>query len=148
MALLLSACSNLSDNRGHVHQTDAFSQIKPGVTTREEVRTLLGSPSSTGTFGEESWYYITSKKERKAFLEPVITERQVTRVTFNQEAVVTAVEQFDKEAGRDITVVEKSTPTEGHTLGFVEQILGNVGRFNKPREAGRTAGSPSGPGRP
>ena len=31
-----------------------------------------------------------------------------------------------------VQIVGKETPTEGHDLTFIEQMLGNLGRFNSP----------------
>lgn len=134
LLLLACACSPMVETRGHIRPEGAFDAIKPNVTTREEVTASLGSPSSTSSFGEESWYYISSRKEARAFLEPEIVEQQVTRIVFDENGVVKTVDTVDKSAGRDINFVEKTTPTEGHSLGFMEQVMGNLGRFNKPKD--------------
>ena len=50
-------------------------------------------------------------------------------------------DHYDLANSQDIDIVSRTTPTEGHTLGFFEQILGNIGRFNSP-------GSPTGSAAP
>jgi hypothetical protein len=42
------------------------------------------------------------------------------------------VEQLDASAGQDVDPVARITPTSGHDLTVLEQVMGNVGRFNKP----------------
>jgi outer membrane protein assembly factor BamE (lipoprotein component of BamABCDE complex) len=132
--LLLSqaSCATKVDTGGYVHDTDIKSQLTVGKTSKDDVRSLLGSPSSQSSFGSESWYYITDRKESVAFLKPEITEQDVTRVEFDQAGLVSKVEKYDKDDAQEFSVTKRATPTEGHTLGFFEQILGNIGRFNRP----------------
>ncbi len=131
LLLVISACTPIVDNRGHKWDTPVKELITEKVTTRDEVREKLGSPSTQSTFGEETWYYITATKKSRGILSPEITEQDVTRITFDPTGVVAAVSQYTLKDGQEIPIVSRETPTEGHSLGFVEQILGNIGRFNK-----------------
>ena len=130
-AALVSACiPPRIDNRGHVDAFDHKADIKVGQTTREDVFEMLGSPSVTNNFGDEIWYYIAKRKEAVAFLKPEIKDQQVTRVAFDNAGVVSSVNDFGMEDKQEIVAAKDITPTEGHELGFMEQILGNVGRFS------------------
>ena len=130
--LAVAGCSSKVDTGGYVKDGDIRSKIVVGKTTRDEVAGLLGSPSAQSSFGDESWYYVTNRKEAFAFMKPELTEQEVMRVQFDKAGIVSKVENYDKNSGEDIALAKRETPTEGHTLGFVEQILGNLGRFNKP----------------
>jgi outer membrane protein assembly factor BamE (lipoprotein component of BamABCDE complex) len=128
---LAAACSPKIDNRGYVKNVEWKDQIVIGQTTKDDILQNFGSPSSQSSFGDESWYYITAHKETMAFFKPEITEQNVVRLTFDANGVVTNLETFDKSNAQEFDVAKRITPTEGHSLGFFEQILGNVGRFNK-----------------
>jgi len=132
--LLLSACVSRVDNRGLFRENLSFDEVKPGVTTKAEVLKRFGTPSSQSAFGEDTWFYITTRKEAIAFLKPEVVEQQVTRIIFDDTGVVKTVRDYDKSQGQDVDVVDDFTPTEGHRLTFIEQLLGNLGRFNKPQE--------------
>lgn len=132
---VVAACSPQVNVRGHVAPAGEEVSVKPDTMSREDVRSLLGSPSSISSFGEETWYYISSRKENMAFLKPEIVDQQVTRITFDADGMVKKVETYDKNAAQHVDVVDRETPTEGHSLGVVEQLLGNLGRFNKSRNA-------------
>ena len=107
----------------------------------------LGSPSSVSSFGDEAWYYITARKETVAFFKPKVVQEDVVRISFNAGGVVSNIQTYDKSNGEDITLVKRETPTEGHTMGFFEQILGNLGRFNKPASGpGTSSPYPTGGG--
>lgn len=131
------------ENRGYVDALKRMEQVQVGVSTRDDVRQLLGTPSVTNNFGDEAWYYIHKQKEAVAFLKPTITEQHVTRIAFDSTGVVTKVEKRNLKDSQHVAVAEEITPTEGQQLGFFEQILGNVGRFNAGDTSGDRARSPN-----
>ncbi len=132
MLLLLASCSPMVDARGHSGDDEDLKQIVTGQTTRDDVTALLGSPTTTASFGDETWYYITQVKERVGMLAPEVADQQVIAITFDANQVVTSVERYTKEQGKPVQMVSKTTPTEGHSFTMIEQLLGNLGRFNAP----------------
>ena len=96
------------------------------------MRTQLGSPSAQSTFGDETWYYITDRKETFAFLKPEVVQQDVTKISFDSAGHVAKIANYSLKDGEEIDMAKRETPTEGHTMGFFEQILGNIGRFNSP----------------
>jgi len=130
--LALTACSAKVNNGGYVSDTPVKDQVTVGKTTQDEARALLGSPSMQSSFGPEAWYYVTDRQEAYAFLKPRVVQQDVTRIEFDTMGIVSKVETYTKKDGEDIRVASRTTPTEGHTLGFFEQLLGNIGRFNAP----------------
>ncbi len=131
------ACAPKIDKRGHVDVQKNLEKITVGRSYRQDVMQLLGSPSTASTFGEERWYYVTAEREAFGFLAPEITRQQVTQITFNEDGMVTDIQKRSIKDRRDIEITQDTTPTEGHELGFFEQLLGNVGRFNKPPQEAR-----------
>ena len=125
----LGACSPMMDTRGNLAPPEAVASIQPGVTTRAQVSQLLGSPSSVATFNDRTWYYIGYKTERIAFLEPEVTDQQVLVVRFDDSGVVKDLEKRGLETARQVSMNDRETPTAGHSLGFFEQLFGNIGRF-------------------
>jgi len=127
-----SACSPTVDMRGHVTDPDWRDQIIVGQSGREEVVRVLGTPSSASSFGAETWYYVSAKRENLAFFKPEVAEQDVIRIVFDAGGLVTSVDRFGKDDSRAVDIVGRTTPTEGHSLNFFEQMMGNVGRFNAP----------------
>lgn len=128
---LLAGCAGRVATHGIPLDQDLAAQIRPGVHGRAEVARLLGSPSSTSLFNNEAWYYIGDQDETIAFLNRTVTERKVLIVRFDSGGMVTGVEQFGLERGRDVELVERETPSFGESMNAVQQIIGNLGRFNK-----------------
>jgi len=128
--LTLSACVKTEENMGYMTGETHFDEVKIGTSTKKEVQKILGSPSSKSSFGEETWYYIGTKVERTAFLDPDIIEQNVVYIKFNKEDIVQDMGRKSAEDGREISFSEDKTSTEGNELTILEQLLGNLGRFN------------------
>ncbi|HMO85834.1 MAG TPA: outer membrane protein assembly factor BamE [Lacipirellulaceae bacterium] len=128
-ALALGACSPQVDQRGHVATPGALEKLRPGEQTRNDVLTLLGSPSTTATFDNETWYYISQRVETLAFLAPETKEQKVVALRFDSAGVLQDMNTYTLEDGRPIDMVGRSTPTAGKELTILEQIFGNIGRF-------------------
>lgn len=132
IALIVASCSPIIDTRGHSGDDVDLGQIIVGQSKSEDVMALLGSPTSTSNFGDTIWYYVTQKQERVGVFAPVVSEQRVTAITFDGNQLVSDVSAFKKEDGQPVQIVSKTTPTEGHSVTFIEQMLGNFGRFNAP----------------
>ena len=122
-----SLCIELS---GNLPEADQLAQIHPGTTTRQQVAKILGTPSSTGVFDDKNWYYISRRTEQISFLDPDVMDQQVYIVNFDDKGVVKGIDHKDLKDGRDIEPAPGATPAPGRELTFLEQVLGNLGRFN------------------
>lgn len=131
IAALLAGCISRVETHGVPLDQTLAAQIRPGVHGRAEVARLLGSPSSTSLFSDEAWYYIGDQDETIAFLDRTVTERKVLIVRFDAGGTVTGIEQFGLERSQDVELVERETPSFGESMNAVQQIIGNLGRFNK-----------------
>jgi outer membrane protein assembly factor BamE (lipoprotein component of BamABCDE complex) len=136
LALGLGACVASVDNRGNLPEPEKIAQIQAGSTTRDQVVKILGTPSSTGVFNDKSWYYISRKTKRVAFLDPDVLDQQVYVVNFDGRGVVSSLDHKELKDGREIQPAPGATPAPGRELTFLEQVLGNIGRFNRGSSRG------------
>ena len=143
--VFIAACSPKVENRGFVKQQPWKESIVVGKTSKQEVLEKFGSPSSKSSFGEETWYYISDRKESVAFFRPEIVEQEAAYINFDASGMVKEVNVYDKNNAKDFAIATRTTPTEGHSMGFIDQVMGNIGRFNKP---GGTEGVSTGGRRP
>jgi outer membrane protein assembly factor BamE (lipoprotein component of BamABCDE complex) len=130
VALALAACTGRVDTRGNMADPEVVSQITPGESTRGTVEDLLGSPTSIATFNDQTWYYIGRKTEKVAFFRPEVLEQQVVAVHFDASGVVDDIKTYGPEDAREIELVDRTTPTAGKELTLMQQLFGNLGRFN------------------
>ena len=143
LAAALAGCTPSVDNHGHRLDDAAIAQLRPGATSREQVLRLLGSPSALASFEDSSWYYISQRTEQMSFYQTAVVDQQVLAVHFDERGVVTAIERHDLADARDITPVAETTPTFGNEVTVMQQLLGNIGRFNPAPGALNPAGSAS-----
>ncbi|MEM7523788.1 MAG: outer membrane protein assembly factor BamE [Pseudomonadota bacterium] len=129
-ALALAGCEATYTNHGFAPQVADLEDIQAGDDTRGSVLRKLGRPSSFSSFDSNSWFYEASKVETYAFYEPVVVERTVVSVLFDDQGLVTDVGRYGLEDGEIVNLVTRKTPTYGRELTVLQQIFGNLGQFN------------------
>jgi outer membrane protein assembly factor BamE (lipoprotein component of BamABCDE complex) len=130
----LVACAPQVDTRGNLPDPETVLEVQPGVHDRDQVATILGSPSTVATFEDDTWYYISRRTEKIAFFEPEVVDQQVLVVKFGQDGLVADMAVYGVEDGQVIEPVERTTPTSGRELTILQQLFGNIGRFNTAQE--------------
>jgi outer membrane protein assembly factor BamE (lipoprotein component of BamABCDE complex) len=132
LPLLLGACSFFQAplvQRGNRVTADQLSEITPGVQTKADVRTVLGSPTQTGMFGDDEWYYISSNTRQRPARQLAVSDQQTVVVEFDRAGVVRRVRALGEEDGREVEMVERETPVPGNERTLLQALFGNVGRF-------------------
>jgi outer membrane protein assembly factor BamE (lipoprotein component of BamABCDE complex) len=142
LALALSACSVPVDPRGNLPQKESLDQVKPGVTDKATVTRLLGSPSSIAAFDPNTWYYISQKTKAIAFFKPELLDQEVVAIDFDNNGVVRDIRHRGFDDRQQITPNPNATPAPGREFSFLEQLIGNFGKFS----GGPANGAGSGPG--
>jgi outer membrane protein assembly factor BamE (lipoprotein component of BamABCDE complex) len=131
IGLLTAGCAGQLNTHGDRLEANRLAQVRPGTQTRDDVARILGSPSSTSVFGEESWYYISDVVETRSIFDRETKDRQVVTIRFDGSGVVRQVDTFGLERGKEVELVERETPSFGESVTFVNQLMGNLGRFNR-----------------
>jgi outer membrane protein assembly factor BamE (lipoprotein component of BamABCDE complex) len=139
----LAACAPIKDVRGYVPDDEKVATVSLGADTRDSVQEKLGTPSSTATFGDPTWYYISTEQERYAFFKPDVTKRQILAIQFADDGKVNDIRKYGIADGQVIALVDRETPSRGKEMTFLQQLFGNMGAM--PASA---PGSNNGPGRP
>ena len=129
--LLFSGCVRNEELRGYLADQEIISEIIPGVDNRESVQAALGTPSLTAVFGDRTWYYVSTTTQTIAFMHPSVIDQSILSVEFDQDGNVENVRTFHGEEARNVRLVKRETPTRGRTLGLLQQLFGNIGRFSR-----------------
>lgn len=130
VVVVLSGCSKIYRNHGYVPSEDELSAIIVGVDTRETVEGAIGAPTSSGVIRETAWYYVGSRWEHYAYRKPRPIDRQVLAISFDTKGTVANIERFTLEDGRVIALSRRVTDSNIQGIGFIRQLLGNIGRLN------------------
>lgn len=139
---VISACTPTQATRGNLVEDYRLSEVVPGVSTKSNVLQSLGSPTTQAPFDDNVWYYISQKTEKRGFMDPKVVDEKIVVVAFDEDGVVQIAQPIDADR-LDVPRVRRKTPTGGNEVTVLQQLLGNVGRFNRPESnAATTAGGP------
>ena len=122
-AALLIACAPVISQRGYLPDPTAEATIKSGTDTKTTVQERLGYASTTATFNNDSWYYISATEKQVAFFNPTILKRQVLAVYFDKQNKVTGVRHFGLKDGHLIAFETRTTPARGRETTFLQELL-------------------------
>ena len=132
LLLLTSACSVFEApeiQRGNRVTEDQLREITPGVQTKADVQSLLGSPTQTSTFGDNQWYYISSRTRQRPGRELLVSDQQVLVVEFDPSGVVRELRTVTETEGKRVDMVSRETPVPGNDRTLLQALFGNIGRF-------------------
>ena len=131
-AIALGACTPTVAQRGNKLENYQIEQVVTGVHTRSDVLRILGSPTTQAPFDDNVWYYIGQETQKRGILDPEVTDERIVVIAFDEEGVVQTLNETDGER-INIPIERSKTATHGNDLTFMQQLLGNLGRFN-PQE--------------
>ncbi len=126
----LIACSPVIHNRGYILVQEKLNQVEMGKTNKENVRIIMGSPSTIATIDASIFYYISSQVEAYLYRAPVEKTRKIVAIYFDEKNTVTNIAHYGLEDGNIVDYVKRKTVTRGKELTVLGQLFGNLGRFN------------------
>ncbi len=137
----LSACTPTKATRGNLLEDYQLKEVLPGIDGKDDVIRKIGSPTTIAPFDDNTWYYFGQKTEKKGILDPKVVQEKIVVVTFDATDGKVGSVKERKDGRDDIPVVQRKTPVSGNEYTFMQQMLGNIGKFNRPEgSATDTAG--------
>ncbi|PYE87169.1 Beta-barrel assembly machine subunit BamE [Phyllobacterium leguminum] len=115
--------------QGYVLDQQALDTVPVG-SSREQVLLALGSPSTTATFDNEVFYYISETRYRAAqFMTPKVIDRRILAIYFNKDGKVSQIANYGIQDGKVFDFISRTTPTGGKDQTFLGQILAGAGKM-------------------
>lgn len=127
-ATAAAGCAPTVNKRGYLASPGFGQTVRVGVDTKASVQANLGSPSTSGTFNDNVWYYISSQQEDFLFFRPEETQRVVVAVTFGPDERVASVQELGLDDGVEVAFSDRETPARGRELTLLQQLFGTVGK--------------------
>lgn len=131
-AFALAGCSIVEaprSLRGDKVSSEQLKELVPGTSTTKDVESLLGTPTTKGTF-DNRWIYISQTTHTRIARLPGVDQQRVVVLSFDQNGVLKKIEEHGKKDAKNIAMVSGHTPSPGSEASFLQQLLGNVGKFN------------------
>ena len=99
--------------------------LVPEGSSKDQVLLALGTPSTTGTFDNEVYYYISqTRKRRYDYQKLKIVDQRVVAIYFNEEDVVSQVADYRMQDGKVFDFISRTTPTGGRELTLLSRLFG------------------------
>lgn len=128
--------------RGNRVDPDSLKELVPGTSTTKDVVALIGSPTAHASFDDNTWLYIGEMTKPVIGGTNEVRSQEVVALTFDKSGVLQGIRSKSQKDSLPVSVVARTTPSPGTDTTFLQQLLGNVGRFTPS-----TSGSlDSGPG--
>jgi outer membrane protein assembly factor BamE (lipoprotein component of BamABCDE complex) len=130
--LALSSCTPTVATRGNLLTDTQFQKIEAQKSTRNDVVQAWGPPTAASPFDQNTWYYIGETTSQKGIFAPQVDKRRIVRIKFspaNNDTVV-EVADVDPKLAKDVTPVSQTTPAAGKEYTFLQQFIGNIGKYN------------------
>lgn len=129
-AMSLAGCTSDRAHKGAVIDPQLASAIQPGVDNKASVQKVLGSPSFTGEFMPDDWYYVSRDTRQVAFRNPRVSKQTVVHIRFDAAGNVASVDRTGKELVLNVDPSKRFTPTLGRERSFFAELFGGIGSVN------------------
>ena len=142
LAVTLGGCGFFAAQpvtRGDNVTADQLRELVPGTSTRADATSLLGSPTAHATFDDNTWIYIGQRTRSRVGRLPGVDAQDVVALTFDGGGTLRDVKHLTKRDGIPVDMVARTTPSPGSEASFLQQLLGNIGRYS-PGGLGAAAG--------
>jgi outer membrane protein assembly factor BamE (lipoprotein component of BamABCDE complex) len=146
--VLLGGCSVFqaqSQFRGNKVDADQLKELVPGTSTRADVTALIGSPTARATFDDNTWLYVSEVTRPRIGRTEGVLSQNVVVLSFNDQGVLQDVKRLSEDDSVPISIVARATPSPGTEASFLQQLFGNIGRFNAIGTTNATAPSGGAP---
>lgn len=129
LVLVCSACSSdvFLKHNGNMPEESKIQKIAIGQN-KDEVRDILGNPSSVTGLNDNHWIYMSSTQKKVAFLRPEELQRDILAITFKDDKI-SKIEKFDLADGNNIKIDPDETQTANSNVGFFRKYFGGVGQY-------------------
>jgi outer membrane protein assembly factor BamE (lipoprotein component of BamABCDE complex) len=133
---LLGGCSMTTPfsapERPRGNRVDAYrlAELVPGTSTQADVTALIGSPTAKASFDSNTWLYISELTQTRIGRTPGVDDQNVVALNFDDGGVLRGIKKVGQQDALSVPVVARSTPSPGTSASFMQQLFGNIGRFN------------------
>lgn len=133
---LPDAISYPQQARGNRVDPERLEQLVVGIATRADALSVLGSPTARATFDDNTWIYISEMTKPVIAATNTVRDQSVVLLTFDSKGVLRKTDQKGLKDGYDVGMAAGATPSPGNETTFLQELLGNIGRFNAATGAG------------
>ena len=118
----------VSNTHGYRFVESKFDKIEINITNKNDVRKIIGPPSSISKFGDV-WFYIERKKINQKLIKlgkKKISKNHILIVNFDNKGIIIKKDLLDLNNMNDIKIAEKKTTKKFEQDNFVYNLLATL----------------------
>jgi len=125
----MASCVSKQYKHGYMFDLADHDLLQEGVTTKEKVIKIMGSPTIISDLdSEEVWIYYSEDAESFLFFRPEVTARNILFLKFNSEDTIKELRKIDlAQEEKKLLFAADYTEVVSHKVGFFKSFFSNVG---------------------
>ncbi len=125
---ILTSCVTRHEKQGYMFELSDHEMIQEGITSKEKVLKIMGSPTIISDFDDEAWIYYSEDVKKLLFFLPDIEKRDVLVLRFDKFNVVNKLQKIDLADGAKVSFASNYTSVDSHKTGIFKSFFSNVGQ--------------------
>ncbi len=109
LLLFLNNCQPRISNHGNFVNKENLNYIKNSKLNKSEILEIFGEPSTTSTFSDNVWYYISQVQSERAYFAVKNLSSSVLKITFNKNKTVKKYSILTQKNSFDILISNERT---------------------------------------
>ena len=109
LLLLLLNCQPRITNHGNFFNKENINYIKKSKLNKAEIIEIFGTPSTTSTFSDNVWYYMSQVQSEKAYFKVKNISSKILKITFDKNKFVKKYSILTEKDSYDITISPEKT---------------------------------------
>ncbi len=126
IVVFVAGCAIETTKHGALVTRADLQQVQPGMS-KDQVRTVLGSPNTSSAIGNGADYYISTTKVNRALVGQEVVDRTVVAVYFDQFGTVDRVASYGLRDGRVIDLATDKTLSAKGEEGILQAFFRGIG---------------------
>ena len=124
---IIYSCSPINKQHGYLFEdvfnsSDKLSQFNTDKTSKDDILSVLGSPSIEIGDINNIWIYLISIKEENVFEDDELIFQSVIRFEFDDSGILKSKEFLDENNFKKIAFSTNKTRVISNTFGITDQI--------------------------
>lgn len=109
LLLFLYNCQPRITNHGNFFNKENINYIKNSKLNKAEILEIFGTPSTTSTFSNNTWYYMSQVQSEKAYFKVENISSNILKITFDKNKFVKKYSVLTEKDSYDITISKEKT---------------------------------------
>lgn len=130
MTLFISSCISRSvTQKGNIFDNQDLSNIKVGLTNKDNVLRILGYPLNISYFDKDTWIYYSYTMKEILFFKPYISDQKILVLKFNNETNIVSDMFLYNIDSNNYEILDTINTSDEDKQNIIKDILNNIGQI-------------------